>query len=233
MYSKIASIYNIFLWQEFSQDLFKGLEIFLYEWKINTHLDIACGTGDFVYLMKKAGVNSSGSDISREMIIEAKKNYPGLGFSVSDMRNFLIKERVDLITCNFDSINHLLKFREWENSFLSVYNSLNDDGKFLFDINTLELINNHREKSKVKIKGTKMDIDIYPVKNNILIFDIVSSRLKCSQKTIIREKVRETSFKYSIIKKSLLNIGFKKVVIFNKSLGFSGSKKRKYILAIK
>ena len=87
MYSKISTIYNKFLWQEFSQNLFVSLEVFLYEWKINTHLDLACGTGDYVYLMRKIGIDSSGIDISSEMILKAQKNYPGIKFKVSDMRD--------------------------------------------------------------------------------------------------------------------------------------------------
>ncbi|MDA3839744.1 MAG: class I SAM-dependent methyltransferase [Patescibacteria group bacterium] len=221
------------MWQEFSQDLFRRLEFFLYEWKINSHFDIACGTGDFVYLMKKIGINSSGSDISKKMVQGARNNYPGIKFGIADMRNFKLKDKVDLITCNFDSINHLLKFSEWEETFLHVFNNLDINGKFLFDFNTIHLITSHKERSEVVIDNSKMDINIYPEKKNILVFDIVSTQTKGSQKKIISEKVRETSFEYSEIKRTLLGLGFSKVDIFNSKLGFSSSKKRKYILATK
>ena len=231
MYKKIASIYDTFLWPQFSQDLFRRLEIFLYKWRINTHLDLACGTGDFVYLMKKIGINSSGSDVSREMILKARKNFPGINFKVADMRSFKTNKEFDLITSNFDSFNHLLKFSEWESSFKNVYNSLDVGGRFLFDINTLYTVRNYNRQFEVEIDNTRMNIKINSAKNDILVFDISSTNKLLKNR--IREIVKETSFEYFKIKKSLLDLGFKKVFIFNSDLGFSDSKKRKHILAIK
>lgn len=232
MYSKISSIYNIFKWHEFSQDLFKRLEFFLYEWKINTHYDMACGTGEFSYLVKKAGVDSVGGDISPEMIKKAKNNYPQLKYEVSDMRDISLKKKVDLITCNFDSINHLLRFSDWVKTFKSVYNNLEEGGRFLFDVNTLYIINNYKDTDEVLMDGFKLNINIYPRKNNILVFDIESSELN-EKNSKIKEVVKETSFEYKKIKKTLKNIGFKKVVIFNDKLGVKNTKKRLYILAEK
>ena len=220
------------MWQEFSQDLFKKLEIFLYEWKVNKHLDLACGTGDFVYLMREIGINSFGTDISREMILKARKNYSGIDFKVADMRDFKSKEKFDLITCNFDSLNHLLKLSQWEETFQNVFDSLDDDGRFLFDINTLYTINNYNKKFEVVIDDCEMNIKISSKGKNILVFDIKSISNN-NPKKMIHEVVKETSFDYLKIKKSLLKIGFKKVIIFNKELGISNSKVRKYILAEK
>ena len=233
MYLKIASIYNTFLWQEFSQDLFKRLEIFLYKWKVNTHLDLACGTGDFVYLAKKIGIDSVGTDVSREMILRARKNYPGIQFKISDIRDFRSGKKFDLITCNFDSINHLLNFSEWEKAFQNVFNSLDVGGRFLFDINTLYAINNFNKKFKVKMGEEEMEMTTIPQKNDILVFNIKSEHKNDSSSKVINETVKETSFEYSKIKKSLLKIGFTSVLIFNKELDINSSKKRKYILAQK
>ena len=233
MYSKIAYIYNTFLWQEFSQDLFRRLEIFLYKWKISSHLDIACGTGDFVYLTRKIGIDSYGLDVSKEMILKARKNYPGIKFGVSDMRDFKLKRKIDLITCNFDSINHLLKFFEWEKTFQNVFDNLLIGGKFLFDINTLYAINNFDKKFNVKMGEDIMEMKTSPRGKDILVFDVKSKSGNKPESETIHEVVKETSFEYLKIKKSLLKIGFTNVRIFNKELGINSSKIRKYILAIK
>ncbi len=232
MYSKISLIYNKFLWQEFSQDLFERLEIFLFEWKINSHFDLACGTGDFVYLAKKAGVSSFGGDLSPEMIKTARKKYPGLKFFQLDMRNFKLSEKADLITCNFDSLNHLLKFSDWNKTFKNVYDSLEEKGRFIFDINTLYLVNNCDREEKVVLDDSEMVIKIKSQGNDILLFDINCTLLK-GREVSIKEKVKERSFEYSKIKKSLKDVGFRKIYIFNKYLGIKSVKNRLYILAQK
>jgi hypothetical protein len=140
---------------------------------------------------------------------------------------------VDLITCNFDSINHLLKFGEWKKTFINVYNNLNVGGRFLFDINTLYIITNYKERYQVEVDGARMDIKIYPKNNNILVFDIKAIIKKNNREKIIKEIIKETSFEYKKIKKSLQEIGFKKVIIFNKNLNIKSHKKRLYILAEK
>lgn len=232
MYSQIHSIYSKFLWPEFSQDLFRRLEIFLFEWKINTHFDIACGTGDFVYLVTKTGVNSSGGDVSQGMIKVARKKYPGLKFSQFDMRNFSLAKKVDFITCNFDSLNHLLKFNDWQKTFKNIFDNLEDNGRFVFDINTLYTINNSDREEKVQIDDSEMIIKIKSQGNDALLFDINCTILN-GEKVSIKERVKEKSFEYSIIKKSLKQAGFKKVVVFNKNLGIKNTKTRLYILAQK
>jgi hypothetical protein len=59
---------------------------------------------------------------------------------------------VDLITCLYDSINHLLNFKEWKSVFNSVYNNLNKNGKFLFDFNSIEFIKKEEEVNYVSLK---------------------------------------------------------------------------------
>ena len=69
------------------------------------------------------------------------KNFPDSTISSwatgQGMTNFRIAKRFDAIVCVFDSINHLLSFGEWKKVFRQVALHLNDDGLFVFDINTL------------------------------------------------------------------------------------------------
>jgi len=232
MYSQIYSIYSKFLWPEFSQDLFRRLEIFLFEWKVNTHLDIACGTGDFVYLARKIGINSSGGDISPGMIKVARKKYPRLKFFKLDMRDFSLPRKVDLITCNFDSLNHLKSFKDWQKTFENVFDNLEEGGRFVFDINTLHLVNNCDREERVVVDDSEMFIKVKSQGNDALLFDINCTRLN-GKKVSIKEKVKEKSFEYKKIKKSLKQVGFKKILVFNKKLGIKNTKTRLYVLAQK
>lgn len=52
------------------------------------------------------------------------------------MSSFKIDQTFDVIFCVFDSINHLLKFSQWESMFKHSYAHLNDGGTLIFDINT-------------------------------------------------------------------------------------------------
>ena len=108
--------------------------------KIKTHLDVACGTGAFCFQMYDAGIETRGVDISEEMlkIAEKKKEDRNIVFWQEDMTKYISEKKYDLITCNYDAINHLLSFEEWEMFFQNCYQNLNDGGYLLFDFNTLE-----------------------------------------------------------------------------------------------
>ena len=48
-------------------------------------LDVACGTGDLLYMLsRKAKARFFGIDIAEEMIAEANKRYPGIDFCVGE-----------------------------------------------------------------------------------------------------------------------------------------------------
>ena len=92
---------------------------------------------DFV----KTGIEVSGFDLSDGMIEEAKQNAAKenvkCNFFVGDMTSTITEEKYDLITCNYDAINHLDGLNNWGKFFTNAYKMLNDGGLFLFDFNTL------------------------------------------------------------------------------------------------
>jgi SAM-dependent methyltransferase len=53
----------------------------------------------------------------------------------ADMRTFRLPEPVDLITCEFDAINHLVHKRDLESVARAVARALKPGGRFLFDAN--------------------------------------------------------------------------------------------------
>jgi len=184
-----------------------------------------------VDLLRKIGIESSGLDISKEMIKKARRNFPNLTYRVCDMRDFTLRKKVDLITCNFDSINHLLKYSDWKLVFKNSYESLAPGGRFLFDMNTLFSVNNYSYKTKVVSEEGEMQFSVEPKGGNILEFNIKSQLGNSGDG--ISAKVIEKAFEYSRVKKSLKDIGFSRVVIFNKDLGVKTNKRRLYILAQK
>jgi len=94
--------------------------------------EIACGTGRITSALHQAGIAVSGSDISPEMIEQAKLNYAEIQFSVADMTS--ITGEFDYIYCATNALQHLLDEEKLLRCLQSVYDTLNKDGQFIFDI---------------------------------------------------------------------------------------------------
>lgn len=65
-----------------------------------------------------------------------------LKFVKGDMTDFTLNKAFDLITCNYDAINHLISFEDWQKMFNNVYSHLKVGGIFIFDFNTLFKLKN-------------------------------------------------------------------------------------------
>jgi len=101
-----------------------------------TVLEIACGTGTILGILSES-YEVAGLDRSRPMLAIARKKLPHVRFYRQDITSFRIAQRFDAIVSAFDSINHLLRFTDWERTLRAVKRHLNDGGLFIFDVNTL------------------------------------------------------------------------------------------------
>jgi len=106
---------------------------------VSSMMDLACGTGTLAIMMARRGWKVCGIDGSEGMIRVAtsKREMRRLGvtFLCQDMRHVRLPERVMLVTCLFDSLNHLLSPRGLLAAFRRVYASLLPGGYFVFDLN--------------------------------------------------------------------------------------------------
>lgn len=106
--------------------------------KDNTILDLACGSGTLASLLSVEGYSVDGLDLSSEMISLANDKFKAYHILnelyVCDMTNFKLDKKYDCITCYFDSINHLPTLDDVKNMINCVYNHLEDDGVFIFDV---------------------------------------------------------------------------------------------------
>jgi SAM-dependent methyltransferase len=106
-----------------------------YNPKARTLLELACGTGAILKILAES-YDVAGLDISPQMLALARKKLPHVRFYRKDMVKFELATKFDVIICVFDSINHVLKFADWQKIFRNAARHLEDDGLFLFDINT-------------------------------------------------------------------------------------------------
>lgn len=104
----------------------------------NAHiLDICCGTGNVAGLLQKRGYNITGLDGSKLMLDYAKENAPAADFIQTDARNFNLGRKFNAVTCLFDSLNHMLSEDDVLMVFKNVYEHLEENGIFVFDVNSL------------------------------------------------------------------------------------------------
>lgn len=156
-YEKLAFLYEKD-WGKFSlgyldllNNIFKSLNFVP-----STILDIACGTGDLILELHKRGYKVVGADISPEMIKISKTKNPNLEFIVSDMSELNLGKTFDLVVCPFDSLNYLLSDEKIDATFSKVYEHLNTDGFFVFDINTPNLyVKKHHGTIDRDVEGIK------------------------------------------------------------------------------
>jgi len=99
-------------------------------------LEIACGTGNVLGPLSEH-YEVTGLDLSPMMLSIAKAKLPNLTFLEGDMTSFELGKKFDVILCIFDSINHLVDFKQWESTFDRVKAHLNSGGIFIVDINTI------------------------------------------------------------------------------------------------
>ena len=101
-------------------------------------LDLACGSGTLAVLLSTEGYETDGLDLSEDMIDLANDKFKASHILnklyVMDMTNFKLDQRYDAVTCYFDSINHLPTLNDVKNMMNSVYETLNDNGLFIFDV---------------------------------------------------------------------------------------------------
>jgi SAM-dependent methyltransferase len=104
----------------------------------NDVLEIACGTGAITKALIEKGYKVSGFDLSMTMIDKAKAkiNETEGELFVDDMRFFNLNERFNNIICFNDSLNYLSDINELDTVFKRVYDHLESNGVFMFDVHS-------------------------------------------------------------------------------------------------
>ncbi len=128
----------------------------------NTVLDIACGEGTFAIAMAKTGLDVIGIDRSKEMLRIAREQAKAanllIEFYEMDMRQLDLRQSFDLITCWFDSLNYLLTLNDLKKAFKAIYDHMNPDGLFIFDMNTIYWLKTLADRYAVIIEKETSDV---------------------------------------------------------------------------
>jgi SAM-dependent methyltransferase len=101
--------------------------------------DLACGTGTTALLLARRGIRMYGVDHSPAMCRLTRQNARKHRLPVrvirADMRDFRLPDKVDLVLCEFDAINHVPRKTDLAAVARSVAKALRPGGHFFFDVN--------------------------------------------------------------------------------------------------
>jgi ubiquinone/menaquinone biosynthesis C-methylase UbiE len=138
-YSGLARFYDTLLGDGFSTRASKNFDHLrrYYGLRPKSAADVACGTGTFILYLSSLGIpRIYGVDCSPEMLrIALKKNRAnGACFLLQDFHSLCLPEPVDLITCNFDSLNYMLTEKDLLLALRRFHANLAPRGVLYFDI---------------------------------------------------------------------------------------------------
>lgn len=138
-YRAFASVYDMFMDNIPYGEWCSYLAGLLQEYGIGTGLvaDLGCGTGSITEGLAERGYDMIGIDNSEEMLSVAMSRNPGtILYLLQDMREFELYGTVDAVVSICDSMNYLMEEEDLLTVFQLVNNYLEQDGIFIFDLNT-------------------------------------------------------------------------------------------------
>ncbi|MGD0872704.1 MAG: class I SAM-dependent methyltransferase [Bryobacteraceae bacterium] len=106
---------------------------------VESACDLACGTGTTALALAREGIKMFAVDLSPIMCRLAREKAHRARLPVrvlcADMRKFRLPESVDLVTCEYDSLNHVPRKTDLRMVAQAVARALKPGGYFFFDVN--------------------------------------------------------------------------------------------------
>ena len=137
LYSKVEHLLGI---EESTKYLHTLYSEVLYNYEIKTLLDVGCGRGELMETFAKYDVACDGIDLSKLMVEKAQAK----GLSAQHKSICEVDKKYDAVVSVFDVVN-FVKPDALDGFMNCVHKSLNEDGLFVFDVNTLHGFSNVAE----------------------------------------------------------------------------------------
>lgn len=211
-YDTLMSFVNYPAWVTYIENI-----LMLHNKKEKRILDIACGTGICLELWSQKGYAVFGLDMSMSMLAVCRQRFARLSNGPvhlvnGDMRQIGFARKMPIITCLYDSLNHLLSVDDLFGCLQSVYDGLEPGGIFIFDINTIHCLRDEWGNSTFD----RRDGNINSIWTNRFDLATCISTLEISLKInengmtkTLNEIHRERGYRLSLIRDILAKLGFK------------------------
>lgn len=140
-YSRLAADYDATMGVPFfrqTRDVFERL-VKRYGITFRSAADLGCGTGLFArHLKVSRNISVFAVDLSDAMLRIAARNCCGTNVVLmrQDIRYLRLPHPVDLITANFDTLNHIVRTEDLRQALRRIFDNLNPGGHFIFDLVT-------------------------------------------------------------------------------------------------
>jgi predicted TPR repeat methyltransferase len=202
LYSKIEPYLGF---EEEIYNLHNQFMKFVFENDLDNIVDIGCGQGYFLENLNLNGKKAFGVDLSIEQIKVCEEK----GLDAKAIPLDQVEEKFDCATAIFDVLNYMDK--EYLKSFIKdVYNTLNQDGYFIFDVNSYfgfeevaqGCINLDLEDKFIAIDAI---FEEDKLKTNLTLFTEEKDKLFSKESDFIVQEYHSTEFLKKVLKKS----GFK------------------------
>lgn len=217
-YSTFAKMYQ----NLFDNDLYKRwLDFVVQRSKSGKTLDIGGGNGELALMLAQENYQVTILDLSIEMLELAKEKIEENKFEIelvnADMTDFRLQEKFKIITSFADTINYLDDEKKVAKLFRNVFNHLDGEGVFLFDVITPHMANITYDQYMFNDDSNEDNIFMWTVfegdqKNSIdhdLKFFVYDENIDAYK--IIREVHHEQTYEIEILIKLLKESGFNEI----------------------
>ncbi|MGO1581338.1 MAG: class I SAM-dependent DNA methyltransferase [Peptoniphilaceae bacterium] len=186
--------------------------------EVNKILELGCGTGILTEKLEK-NYEVIGLDSSIDMlsIAEQKLRNSKAKLIKADMRDFDFNTSFNAVISTCDSINYILEEKEILNLFKRIFTHLDDDGLFIFDLNTNNKFLNMEEAYVDEIKDIFYVLEnFYDQEKEINTYSVnfFVNKDGYNYNRFYEEHI-ERAYEKSFIVDTLRKVGFKKIDVFN------------------
>ena len=211
MYSDLFSrVYDAFGWNYYPEEF----AVLLQRWmdknqiRVQSMLDIGCGTGVLCSRMHAYGMDAQGMDLSEGMIAMAKEKYPELVFEQGNMVTYESDRQFDLVTSTCDAMNHILEPADLQQVMQNVYSYLAPGGYFLFDLLKWEEMEECEPVDLGELDGKRLQFQIHRTADGLVSLQIEVFE---GRQLVHTEVIRERIYDAERILQMLTEAGFSKV----------------------
>lgn len=187
-------------------------------------LELACGTGALAVAFAKDGYNVTGLDLSEEMLMiasqRAYEEEAAVQFVEGNMLDLSESGQYQAITCFSDSLCYMQNDQEVQQVFDEVYQALEENGRFLFDVHSVYQIDQVFPEYSYHYQGDNFAFlwDSYTGKEKHSIEHYLTFFFESQEKdgTFTREDElhQERTYPLENYLRMLENSGFAKVEVF-------------------
>jgi len=217
VYGDFANYYDMLGWGNFARLSAERLRNFVtFRGQGNeTVLDLACGTGELEYILKRTKLQFTGVDLSWKMLSQARGKNKGMKFHHGDIANIRLNKKFDLVVCFFDSINHLSGISAIKKAFKTARIHLKQGGFFIFDMLSPEGLERWEAIDIRKRPDYYITINGHYDPDKIRAEVAIEGFVKFGNNSYRRfiQRVKECSFPLDVVAEALTIAGFNEISV--------------------